>query len=84
MTWGRERSNLEPCQGKRDGTEVGIHEGIGGVVSRDDDVIGKPDGETGRDDGAGWMGQVICIYPYIPLTCDRRLASFGTRAAGTK
>ena len=26
--------------------EVGIHWGISGAVSRDDDVLGKPDGET--------------------------------------
>jgi len=28
------------------GEEVGIHWGISGAVSRDDDVLGKPDGET--------------------------------------
>jgi hypothetical protein len=58
---------LGPCQDKRDGTEVGMHRGAGGAVSGDDDGIGKSDGETGGDDGVGWMGQVICIYPYVPL-----------------
>ena len=43
-----------------------MHRGVGGAVSEDDDVLGKPDGETGGDDGVGWMGQVICIYPYVP------------------
>jgi len=44
--------------------EVRIH---GGAVSGDDGGIGEPDGETGGDQSAGWMGQVICIYPYVPL-----------------
>jgi hypothetical protein len=44
-----------------------MHGGVDGAVSGDDDVIGEPDGETGGDDGVGWMGQVICIYPYVPL-----------------
>ena len=57
---------MGPCQDKRDGTEVGIHGGVGGAVSGDDDGIGEPDGETGGDDGVGWMGQVISIYPYVP------------------
>ena len=65
MTWGKERNKLGPCQDKREGTEVGIH---GGAVSGGDNVLGEPDGETGGDDGVGWMGQVICIYPYVPLT----------------
>ena len=56
MTGGKERSKLGPCQDKRDGTEVGIHGGVGGAVFGDDDVIGEPDGETGGDDGEldGW------------------------------
>ena len=33
----------------------------------DDDVIGKPDGKTEGDDGVGCVGQVICIYPYVPF-----------------
>jgi hypothetical protein len=41
--------------------------GIGGAVSGDDDGIGAPDGKTGGDDGVGRMGQVICIYPYVPF-----------------
>ena len=63
-----ERSKFGPCQGKRDDTEVGMHGGVGGAVSEDDDGISEPDGETGGDGTVGWMGQVICIYPYVPLT----------------
>ena len=58
---------MGPCRDKRDGTEVGMHRGVGGAVSGDDDGIGKSDGESGGDDGVGWMGQVICIYPYLKL-----------------
>jgi len=58
---------LVQCQGKRSGPEVGIHGCVDGVASEDDDVLGEPDIETGGDDGVGWMGQVICIYPYVPL-----------------
>ena len=54
----------EPTGGS---AEVGIHGGVGGAVSWDDDVIGEPDGETGEDDGVGCVGQVIFIYPYGPL-----------------
>ena len=49
------------------GAEVGIHGGVGGAVSGDDSVLGEPDGESGGDGGVGCMGQVICIYPYVPL-----------------
>ena len=42
-----------------------MHGGVGGAVVGDDDGIGEPDGETGGDDGVGWMGQIICIYPYV-------------------
>ena len=49
------------------GAEVGILGGVGGAVSGDDNVLGEPDGETGGDDGAGCVGEVICIYPYVPL-----------------
>ena len=45
-----------------------MHRGVGGTVSEDDDGIDEPDGKTGGDDGVGWMGQVVCIYPYISLT----------------
>ena len=38
------------------GEKVGIHGGDCGAVSRDDDVLGEPDGETGGDDGAGHVG----------------------------
>ena len=51
LTQGKERSNLGPCQNKRDDTEVGIHTGMGGTVSGGDDGIGGPDGETCGDDG---------------------------------
>ena len=47
--------------------EVGIHGGVDGAVSGDDEGIGEPDGGTGRDDGVGCIGQVISIYPYAPL-----------------
>lgn len=47
--------------------EVGIHGGVGGAVSGNDDVAGEPDGESGGDGGVGCVGQVICIYPYVPL-----------------
>jgi hypothetical protein len=44
-----------------------LHRGVVGAVSEDDDVLGEPDSETGGDDGVGWMGQVISIYPYVSL-----------------
>ena len=47
--------------------EVWMYRGVGGAVSEDDDVLGEPDDETVGDDGVGWIGQVICIYPYVPL-----------------
>ena len=53
-----------PRQAKRYGSWD--TQGIGGAVSGDDDGIGAPDGKTGGDDGVGRMGQVICIYPYVP------------------
>ena len=52
-----------PRQAKRYGswnTRGGQWRGSG-----DDDGIGEGDGETGGDDEVGWMGQVICIYPYV-------------------
>ena len=58
---------MRPCKGKRAGSEVGMHGSIGGAVSGDDDVIGEPDGKTGRDDGVGCVEEVICIYPYVSL-----------------
>ena len=60
-------SKLGLCQDKRDDTEVGIHGGVGGAVSGNDDVIGESDDETGEYDGVRWMGQVVSIYPYVPL-----------------
>jgi hypothetical protein len=50
LTWGKERSKLRPYQDKRDGTEVGIHRGVGGAISGDDASIGEPDGKTRGDD----------------------------------
>jgi hypothetical protein len=44
-----------------------MHGCIDGAVSVDDEGIDEPDGETGGDDGVGWMGQVIYIYPYVPI-----------------
>ena len=58
---------MGPYLDKRDGTEVGMHGCIDGAVSVDDEGIDEPDGETGGDDGVGWMGQVIYIYPYVPI-----------------
>jgi hypothetical protein len=29
--------------------------------------FGEPDGKTGGNDGIGCVGEVICIYPYVPL-----------------
>jgi hypothetical protein len=55
------------CQNRRDGAEVEIHRGVDIAVSGDDDLIGEPNGETGEYDGVGCMGQIICIYPYVPL-----------------
>ena len=52
------------------------HGGVGGAVSGDDDVSGEPNGETGGDDGVVCMGQVICIYPYVPLTYSRASKTF--------
>ena len=56
-----------PYQGKRDDTKVGLHKSVSGAVSRDDGVLGKPNGDTRGDDRVGLAGQVICIYPYVPL-----------------
>ncbi len=67
---------MGPSKDKRDVTELGIHGGIGGAVFGCDDGIGKLDGETGGDDGVGWIGQVICIYPYAPL--DSREMNLGS------
>ena len=50
--------------------KLGYTGGVGGAVSGDDDVLGEPDGETGGDDGVGCMGQVICIYSYVPPQCN--------------
>ena len=46
--------------------EVGIHGGVGGSVSENDDVAGEPDGESGGDDGVGWLERVIPLCPYVP------------------
>ena len=44
---------MRPCQDKRDGEKVGIHEGVGGAVSGDDDGFGEPDTGTIEDDEVG-------------------------------
>ena len=41
-------------------------DGPGG--SRDDDVVGEPDGVTGGADGVGYVGHVICVYSYVRLS----------------
>ena len=51
---GKERNKLGSCRDKRGDAKVGIHGGVSGTVSGDDDVIAEPDGETGGDDGVGW------------------------------
>ena len=57
---------MGPCQGMRDGEEVGIHRGVGGAVTGDDDLIGEPDGETGGEGAVLWIRQIISFYPYVP------------------
>jgi hypothetical protein len=47
LEWAEEGDKLGPCQDKRDGTEVGIHGGVGGAVSGDDDGIGVNGSESG-------------------------------------
>ena len=46
--------------------EVGVHGGVGGAVSGNDDVVGEPDGESGGDGGVGWLEQIIPLCPYVP------------------
>ena len=58
------------------GAKVGIHWGVGGGVSEDDNTIGEPGGETGGDDGVGCVGQAICIYPYVPLNPSFTIGKF--------
>ena len=38
LTWGKEGSKLGTCQDKCNGTEVGMHGGVGSAVSGDDRV----------------------------------------------
>jgi hypothetical protein len=47
------------------GVEVGIHGGVGGPVSENDDVAGESDGESGEDGGVGWLERVISLCPYV-------------------
>jgi hypothetical protein len=49
-----------------DSAEVGIHGGVGGAVSGNDDVAGEPDGESGGDGEVGWLERVIPLCPYVP------------------
>ena len=46
--------------------EVGIHSGVGGVISGNDDVAGEPDDASGADGGVGWLERVIPLCPYVP------------------
>ena len=50
-----------------DSAEVGIHGGVGGAVSGNDDVAGEPDRESGGDGGVEWLERVIPFCPYIPF-----------------
>ena len=50
----------------RCGAEVGIHGGVGGSLSENDDVAGEPDGESGGGGGVGWLERVIPLCPYVP------------------
>ena len=47
--------------------DPGLYIMFGGAASGDDDAIRESDGETGGGCGVGCLGQVICIYPYVPL-----------------
>lgn len=46
--------------------KVGIHGGVGGAVSENDDVAGEPDDASGADGGVGWLEQAIPLCPYVP------------------
>jgi hypothetical protein len=64
------------AKGSENGWTRGITSCDDPTVSGYDDVTGEPDGETGGDDGVGCVGQVICIYPYVPIPhhcVERRL-----------
>jgi len=52
-------------------SEVGIHGGVGGSVSENDDVAGEPDGEAVGNGGVGWFERVI---PLCPQSMRRILA----------
>ncbi len=69
---------MRPYRDKRDGAEVGVHRGVVSAVSGDDDGIGELDDETVGDDGVGWMGQVICIYPYVQPRRSSTKLTFST------
>jgi len=45
--------------------EVGIHGGVGGSVSGNEDVALELDGESGGDGGVGWLKRVIPLCPYV-------------------
>ena len=51
--------------------------GVGGAVSEDDEGVYEPDSKTGGDDGVRWMGQVVCIYSYVPLNFTLRCLAEG-------
>jgi len=47
-------------------TEDGLHGGVGGAVSGNDDVIGEPEGEAGEGGGDSRVGKVSSLCTYIP------------------
>lgn len=55
------------------GAKVGIHGGVAGAVSGNDDVAGQPDEEIEGIDGVGWVRQVICIYTNVLILTDTTL-----------
>jgi len=63
---------LIDAQDQRDKMNPGFCIMFGGADSGDDNVPGEPDGETGGDDGVGCVGQVISLYPYVPLTPSQK------------
>ena len=56
--------------------EVGIHGGVGGAVSGND--------ESGGDGGVGWLERVIPLCPYVPRSPSPKnnVAGFSQLLAG--
>ena len=61
---GKERSKLGPSKDNQDGTEVGMHGGVGSAVSEDDDVLGEPGWRDLRR-GRSWMNGTYNFH--LPL-----------------